>query len=66
MTISTQNYEDTYGRKPKGHGAWSFLIGRRPGEYTMVSFTGTYSECLRMAKAEAKQIGGASSITVLS
>lgn len=66
MTINSQNYQDANGRKPKGYGAWSFLIGRRPGEYTEVSFAGTYSEACRQAKAEAKTIGGASSITLQS
>lgn len=66
MTISTQNYEDTHGRKPRGRGQWAFSIGRRPGESTMVTCNGSYSECCRQAKAEAKTIGGASSITVLS
>lgn len=66
MTINTQNYQDAHGRKPKGHGAWTFLIGRRPGEYTEVNFAGIYSEACRKAKVKAKMIGGASSIAVLS
>ncbi len=66
MTINSQNYQDANGRKPKGHGAWSFLIGRRPGEYTEVSFTGTYSECCHQVICLARTIGGASSITLQS
>ena len=66
MTVSTSNYEELHGRKPKPsqHGHWTFMIERRPGEYTDFQTTGTYRDALRDAKAEAKQIGGASRITV--
>jgi hypothetical protein len=66
MTVSTSNYEETHGSKPKPsqHGLWIFTIERRPGEYTDFQTSGTYRDALRDAKAEAKQIGGASHIIV--
>jgi hypothetical protein len=65
MKIDTENYRDEHGKSPKGHGAWAFLIGRRPGEFTQVTHSGTYAEACRFARSEAKMIGGSSSITLL-
>ena len=68
MIVTTSNYEETHGSKPKPshHSLWTFMIERRPGEYTDFQTTGTYRDALRDAKAEAKQIGGASRIIVQS
>jgi hypothetical protein len=68
MTVTTSNYEETHGSKPKPcqHRLWTFTIERRPGEYTDFQTTATYRDALRDAKAEAKQIGGASRIIVQS
>lgn len=66
MRIETTDYEATYGRRPRGMGLWAFGIQRRPGEWTEVYHTGTYTEAARHAKAEAKTIGGAYRIVVIS
>ena len=68
MTVTTSNYEEMHGSKPKPsqHRLWTFTIERRPGEYTDFQTTATYRDALRDAKAEAKQIGGASRIIVQS
>jgi hypothetical protein len=65
MTINTENYEATHGRKPKPsqYGAWIFSLCR---DHASTSFTatGTYRDALRDAKAEAKQISGINLIVV--
>ena len=68
MTIITETYQSVHGRKPSPsqRGMWFFIITRRPGETTTFQTTGTYIEASRAAKAEAKLIGGASKITVIS
>ncbi len=68
MTIVTSIYEAAHGRKPRPSQdqVWSFLITRRPGEATTFQTSGTYREATRTVKAEAKTIGGASKIIVMT
>jgi|tagenome__1003787_1003787.scaffolds.fasta_scaffold19414760_3 hypothetical protein len=64
MRIGTSNYEWTHGRKPRGHGLWTFLVQRREGEWTELRASGSYVEACRAVKAEAKGIGGISKMVV--
>lgn len=66
MTVNTENYQATHGRKPSASrqpGLWVFII-RRGGSYTQVQKSGTYRDALRQARAEARTIGGAEEIIV--
>jgi hypothetical protein len=65
MTIRTENYRSSHGTNPKPsqRGLWVFLI-ERGGACTEFRATATYREASRLAKAEAKLIGGASAIHV--
>jgi hypothetical protein len=65
MRIETANYENSHGRKPRGRGVWmfemiEFTYNAKP---TLFQASGTYSEALRLAKKEARNLG-TSTITV--
>jgi hypothetical protein len=64
MRIETEQYEWSHGRKPRGHGLWTFNVQRREGEWTELRASGSYAEACRVARAEAKGIGGASRMVV--
>jgi hypothetical protein len=59
MTVSTTNYEFTWGRKPRGRGHWAFQffsdieIGLFWAPCEM-----TYSEAKRWAIKRCKEVGG--------
>jgi hypothetical protein len=65
MNISTNNYENTYGRKPRGKGFWAFRceVDRDNGtkmlcvEFAPVGLT--YSAAKRWVTKRAAAIGAA-------
>lgn len=63
-TISTSNYEFTYGRKPRGDGYWAFFFRLRSGKRLTVWFSGLYRDCARMAEREASRRGDVCRIEV--
>jgi hypothetical protein len=66
MKVNTDNYREEHGQNPRPSqtGLWVFSIGGRPGEYTEFKYRGSYRTAVHEAKAEAKLIGRASSITL--
>jgi hypothetical protein len=75
MKITCQNYDyvNTHGKDPKGRGAWVFRVdAHAPGRgYTSLGnmqANGTLSraraEVKRMAKMEARQIGGVDELII--
>jgi len=54
VEVSTEEYEDAHGRKPRGEGRWAFFLGERD---LPVWFTGDYKACLASAKAAANDEG---------
>lgn len=66
MMVDTHNYRMSHGRgpMPSQRGLWMFTVVRRDGASTTISASGTYTEALRAAKAEARTIGGAETIHV--
>ena len=58
MTICTniEPYFASHWRNPRGCGLWAFTL-HRGGSYTEFMAHGSYTEALRQAKAEAKQLG---------
>lgn len=53
VAVSTEEYEFSHGRKPKGYGLWWFATDRTP-EF---SYTGNYGEAKRHAISVAKEYG---------
>ena len=54
MTVSTTQYEWTWGKKPRGHGNWWFFSNDEKWSYR---FHGTFTEAKKAALAVAKQAG---------
>jgi hypothetical protein len=65
MTVNTSQYLAAHGHNPRPsqYGLWMFMIERR-GAYTTFQATATYREACRLAKAEARTIGGVTGIYV--
>lgn len=55
VTINTNHFEWSHGRKPKGYGLWWFATDLGPD----FSFTGSYGQAKRYAVTVAKQQGAA-------
>lgn len=53
---SVADYEAANGKRPAGHGAWAFTLGR-DGAYTTYSETATYTDAKRNAMREARMLG---------
>jgi hypothetical protein len=64
MKVDTSVFRNESGHNPRGYGLWFFTIERRPGEFTSFQITAKYADAVKAAKAEARQIGGASGITL--
>ena len=56
ITVNTNQYQFSHGRKPRGYGGWFFYRSNTGNwiEDTLVWGTGTYSEMKKLAIAEAK------------
>jgi len=50
MIVRTEQYEFAHGKKPRGYGAWAFMINGQ-----LKSFVGVYGEALKMAKLFARE-----------
>ena len=55
LRVDTHPYFSSHWRNPRGRGLWAFTL-HRGGSYTEFMAHGTYTEALRQAKAEAKQL----------
>lgn len=53
MTVRTNEYEWSHGKKPRGYGWWYFY-NKNGWNY---SATGMYGECKKQAMADAKANG---------
>lgn len=58
ITICTEDYEFSHGKKPRGTGSWAFNFGRRGAWITEFApgFV-SYSEACKWARAMARQMG---------
>jgi hypothetical protein len=54
IEVSTIEYENNYGKKPKGYGVWWFSIEGH--EFGMPSMN--YGHALKAAKLKAKELAG--------
>jgi hypothetical protein len=52
IRVNTEQYEVSWGKKPRGYGYWWFQIGTR-----QEAFTGNYGEVIKNAKAAASVLG---------
>lgn len=66
MKISTGNYEDTHGKKPKGDGTWVFTFRRGHAftSETAPNWARKFADAKKWAKQTAKSIGGIEEIFV--
>ncbi len=60
MRFSTEEYEFSHNRKPRGFGMWMFSINDK-----ILGWTGTLTEAKNKARAKAKEIGNVYEIKVL-
>lgn len=61
IEVFTENYEEVYGRKPRGKGTWAFfIVSTRGTDFNEpIIKHGTYSEARDTAIREARsQVGG--------
>lgn len=63
IEVRTTQYQFSHGHTPRGRGLWAFVLRSKAGTDTFWC-DGTYSECLRMARAEASRRGGVYMIEV--
>lgn len=59
IEIRTTEYQMSHGQNPRGRGAWAFYFDKKngPGCEWWAPGSMTYTEALKLAKAEAKQRG---------
>ena len=60
IEVFTENYEEVYGRKPRGKGTWAFfIVSSRGTDFNKpIIKQGTYSQAKAEAIREAKSIVG--------
>lgn len=54
---SVADYEFAIGRKPSGHGSWSFQLHDGNGASTQVFVSGKYTEAKKEALRQARSLG---------
>lgn len=67
ITIYTENYEETYGKRPKGNRTWKFFIVSTRGTdfREPLVYTGNYTEARTRAIREAvATVGGVTGLIV--
>lgn len=57
VTISTQEFVRSHGRKPKGWGGWIFAFGDPNDAGTWRNFNGTFAKARKAAKEAASSEG---------
>ncbi len=57
VTVRTNRYERSHGKKPRGFGQWAFYFDDMGGEPIWVPKAMSYSDAVKWAKAEAKKAG---------
>lgn len=60
IVVDTDCYYSSHLRKPTGTGMWCFQVGDQT-----VSWTGSYANCLKLAKAFAAQVRKVGVVVVL-
>jgi hypothetical protein len=67
IEVFTENYEEVYGRKPRGKGTWAFfIVSSRGTDFNEpIIKRGTYSQAKAEAIREARsQVGGFQALIV--
>lgn len=60
VVVDTSSYEFSHMKRPSGVGMWYFQIGDQT-----VTWTGSYSNCLKLAKAFAVEVRKVGTVVVL-
>lgn len=57
VSVETNRYERSHGKKPRGTGQWAFYFTSTGGEPIFVPKAMSYSDAVKWAKGEAKKAG---------
>lgn len=57
ISVETNRYERSHGKKPRGTGQWAFYFTSTGGEPIFVPKSMSYSDAVKWAKGEAKKAG---------
>jgi len=57
VSVETNRYERSHGKKPRGTGQWAFYFTSTGGEPIFVPKSMSYSDAVKWAKGEAKKAG---------
>jgi hypothetical protein len=59
IEVNTTEYQFSHGHTPRGRGSWAFCFTRNAADESIYWAPGslTYTEALKLAKAEAKARG---------
>ena len=63
IEVVTREYENEYGKKPRGYGSWAFFPGTSRDAESAIWAHGTFTDAVRQVKEKAKRLG-CSHITV--